>query len=113
MDEAKFAELLESVREGMATLRGEAAPARITTISIEQALAHKPAPAVRVATTVRLPIAVHHMLWLHAQREGVSLNALIVRVLNEHSEVGLVAARQQLLQRIMADERVMVGQPVI
>ena len=104
MDEAMFAELLESVREGMSILRGEAAPARITTMSIEQALAHKPAPAVRVVTTVRLPIAVHRMLRLQAQREGISLNALIVRVLSEHTEAVLAAARQQLFQRITVDD---------
>ncbi len=113
MNDAMFAELLESVREGMAILRGEAEPSRATTITLEQALAHEPVKPRRVATTIRLPDLVHHMLRQQAEREGASLNALIVRVLTGYIEQMLAAAGQKLLDHIAVDEKVMVGQPVI
>lgn len=113
MNDTMFAELLESVREGMAILRGEAEPSRVTTITLEQALAHKPVKPRRMATTIRLPDFMHHVLRQHAEREGISLNALIVRVLTEYAEQALAAAGQKLLDRIAVEENVMVGQPVI
>lgn len=113
MNDTMFAELLESVREGIAILRGEAEPSRVTTITLEQALAHEPVKPRRVATTIRLPDFVHHVLRQQAEREGVSLNTLIVRVLTEYAEQTLAASGQKLLERIVVDEKVMVGQPVI
>ncbi len=113
MNDAMFAELLESVREGMAILRGEAEPSRVMTITLEQALAHEPVRSRRVATTIRLPDFVHHVLRQQSEREGVSLNALIARVLAEYAEQTLAAAGQKLLDRIALNEKVMVGQPVI
>ena len=113
MNNVMFAELLESVREGMAILRGEAEPSRVTTITLEQALAHEPVKPRRMATTIRLPDFVHHVLRLQARREGISLNALMVRILTEYGESVLAAAGRELLERIVVDENVMVGQPVI
>ena len=113
MNDVMFAELLESVSEGMAILRGEAEPSRVTTITLEQALAHEPVKPRRMATTIRLPDFVHHVLRLQARRAGISLNALMVRILTEYGESVLAAAGRELLERIVVDENIMVGQPVI
>ncbi len=113
MNDTMFAELLERVREGMAILRGEAEPLRVTIITLEQALAHKPVKPKRMATTIRLPDFMHHVLRQQAEREGISLNALIVRVLAGYTERALADVGQKLLERIVVDENVMVGQPVI
>ena len=113
MNDVMFAELLESVREGMAILRGEAEPSRVTTITLEQVLAHKPVKPRRMVTTIRLPDFVHHVLALQARRAGISLNALMVRILTEYGESVLAAAGRELLERIVVDENIMAGQPVI